>query len=60
MTESQPGARYAIVIDGTVRTHRDLREAAFEAANVLKALSPYAKVIIRDLQTGTEINPQKP
>jgi hypothetical protein len=42
--------------------HRDLREAAFEAAfkaaNVLKALNPYCKV--RDLQTGAEINPQKP
>ena len=60
MTESQPGARYAIVIDGTVRTHRDLREAAFEAANVLKALNPYCKVMIRDLKTGAEIDPQKP
>jgi hypothetical protein len=30
----------------------DKREVAFEAANVLKALSPYAKVVIRDLQTG--------
>jgi hypothetical protein len=58
MIESQTGARYAIVIDGTVRTHRDLREAAFEAANVLKALNPYCKV--SDLHTGAEIDPQKP
>jgi hypothetical protein len=58
MTET--GARYAIVIDGTVRTHRDTREAAFEAANVLQASNPHAKVIIRDLQTGQEIDPQKP
>jgi hypothetical protein len=57
MTET--GARYAIVVDGTVRTHRDRREAAYEAANVLKALSPYAKIVIRDLQTGQEIDPQK-
>jgi hypothetical protein len=56
---AETGARYAIVVDGTVRTHRDRREAAFEAANVLKALSPYSKVIIRDLQTGKEIDPQK-
>ena len=60
MTQSPSGARYAIVVDGTVRTHRDMREAAFEAANVLKALRPYTKVVIRDLQTGAEIDPQKP
>jgi hypothetical protein len=57
MTET--GARYAIVVDGTVRTHRDMREAAFEAANVLKALNPHARVVIRDLQTGQEIDPHK-
>jgi hypothetical protein len=34
MTESR--ARFAIVVDGVVRTHRDTREAALEAANVLR------------------------
>jgi hypothetical protein len=34
---------------------RDTREAALEAANVLKALNPYGKIVIRDLQTGVEI-----
>ncbi len=58
MTESS--ARYAITVDGLVRTHRDSREAAFEAANVLKALRPYTKIVISDLQTGAEIDPQKP
>jgi hypothetical protein len=58
MTES--GARYAITVDGVARTHRDTREAAFEAANVLKALRPYTKVMIRDLLTGAEIDPKKP
>jgi hypothetical protein len=57
MTE---GARYAMVVDGTVRTHRDTREAAIEAANVLKAMHPYSKVTICDLQTGEELDPQKP
>ena len=57
MTE---GARFAIVVDGVVRTHRDTREAALEAANVLKALNPYGKIVIRDLQTGAEIDPQNP
>jgi hypothetical protein len=46
------GARYDISVDGTVRTHGDAQEIAIEAANVLKARSPYSKIVIRDLQTG--------
>ena len=57
MTE---GARYGIIVDGSVRTHRNTREAALEAANVLKAINPSSKVVIRDLRTGAEIDPQKP
>jgi hypothetical protein len=45
-------ARYEISIDGTVRTHRDARKIAIEAADLLKARSPYSKVVIRDLWTG--------
>ncbi len=56
----ETGARYAITVDGVVRTHRDSHEAAFEAANVLKALRPYTKIVISDLQTGAEIDPEKP
>jgi hypothetical protein len=52
--------RYDIVVDGTVRTHRDTREAALEAANVLKAINPSSQIVIRDLRTGKEIDPQKP
>jgi hypothetical protein len=37
------GARYAISIDGTVRTHRDVQEIAIEAANFLKAQNRTAK-----------------
>jgi hypothetical protein len=29
-------ARFAIVVDGVAQTHRDTREAALEAANVLR------------------------
>ncbi len=59
MTE---GARYEISIDGTVRTHRDTREIAIEAANFLKARNPYSKVVIHDLRTSemTEMDPRKP
>jgi len=60
MTQPAPSARYAITVDGVVRTHRDTREPAFEAANFLKTLNPYCKVTIRDLQTDTEIDPQQP
>ena len=49
MTDS---ARYEISVDGVVRTHRDSQDIALEAANVLKACSPYSKVVIRDLSNG--------
>ena len=52
-------ARYAISVDGTLRTHRDTLEAAFEAANVLKACKPHSKVVVRDLQTNEEIDPSE-
>jgi hypothetical protein len=60
MVMTENGARYAITVDGVVRTRRETREAAEEAANVLKALRPYTNVLIRDLQTGVEIDPRKP
>jgi hypothetical protein len=53
-------ARYDIFVDGAVRRHRDTREAALEVTNVLKAINPSSKVVIRDLRTGKEIDPQKP
>ena len=34
---SEDGARYAIIVDGIVRTHRDTLEVALEAASVLNA-----------------------
>jgi hypothetical protein len=40
---SENGARYAIVVDGVVRTHRDTLEVALEAASVLKACHPTAR-----------------
>jgi hypothetical protein len=48
------GARYEISIDGVVRTHRDLREIAVEAATVLKSKNPQSRVVVRDLITGTK------
>jgi hypothetical protein len=48
------GARYEISIDGVVRTHRDLREIAVEAATFLKLRNPPSRVVVRDLITGTK------
>jgi hypothetical protein len=45
-------ARFEISVDGTIRAHRDAREIALEAANVLKACNPNGKVVVRDLSTG--------
>ena len=52
MMKPAEGARYEISVDGTVRIHRDDREIALEAANVLKACNPYSNVVVRDLSTG--------
>jgi len=52
MMKLAEGARYEISVDGTVRAHRDEREIALEAANVLKACHPDSNVVVRDLSTG--------
>ena len=49
------GARYELSIDGVVRTHRDLRDIAVEAATFLKSKNPQSCVVVRDLITGTLI-----
>jgi len=44
-----------ISVDGTARTHRD----TLEAANVLKALNLYSKVLIQGRQTRDKVDLQK-
>jgi hypothetical protein len=46
------GAQFEISIDGTPRTHRDLKALAIEAAELLKRKHPYAAVVVKDLQRG--------
>jgi hypothetical protein len=46
------GAQFEISIDGTTRTHRDLRTLAIEAGELLKRKHPHSAVMVRDLQTG--------
>jgi hypothetical protein len=47
-----PGAQFEISIDGTPRTHRDLKPLAMEAAEYLKRKHPNSAVIVKDLQSG--------
>ena len=47
------GARYEISIDGVVRTHRDIRDVAVEAATFSKSKNPQSRVVVLDLITGT-------
>jgi hypothetical protein len=49
------GSHYEITIDGVGRTNRDTKEIAIEAAKVLKADNPSAKVVVRDRETGEMI-----
>jgi hypothetical protein len=46
------GAQFEVSIDGTPRTHRDLKALAVEAAENLKRKHPYSLVAVKDLQTG--------
>jgi hypothetical protein len=46
------GAQFEVSIDGTPRTHRDLKALAIEAAELLKRKHPYAAVVVKDLQRG--------
>ena len=51
------GAKFEISVDGKVRSNRDVREIAFEAAEYLKVTNPNVRVVVRDLRTNvsTEI-----
>jgi hypothetical protein len=42
-------------IDGIVRTHRDVRDYAIEAARNLQQRQPGAKIVITDLRDGSVV-----
>jgi hypothetical protein len=50
--KTQTGAQFEISIDGTPRTHRDVKAMAIEAAENLKSRHPNSVVVVRDLVTG--------
>jgi hypothetical protein len=50
------GANFEIKVDGIVRTHRDERDTAIEAARSLQQRNPGAKVAITDLRDGAQVS----
>ncbi len=55
-----PGAHFEIKVDGIVRTHRDVRDTAIEAARFLQQRNPNAKIVITDLRDGSTIAHNRP
>jgi len=51
-----PGAQFEIKVDGVVRSHRDFRETAIEAARFLQQRNPNAKIVITDLRDGSNVS----
>ncbi len=50
-----PGAIFEIKVDGVVRSHRDVRETAIEAARFLQQRNPGAKIAVTDLRDGSVV-----
>jgi hypothetical protein len=50
------GARFEISIDGTPRTHRDRKPLAIEAAEHLKRKHPHSTIVVKDLESGGEVD----
>jgi RNase P/RNase MRP subunit POP5 len=53
MTTASRGAHFELKVDGIVRTHRDERDTAIEAARLLQQRIPGAKIVITDLRDGS-------
>jgi hypothetical protein len=49
------GAHFEIKVDGIVRTHRDVRDTAIEAARFLQQRNAGAKILITDLRGGSAV-----
>ena len=55
MTAKTSGAHFEIKVDGIVRTHRDVRDTAVEAARLLQQRNPGAKIEVSDLRNGSQV-----
>jgi hypothetical protein len=55
MTREASGGQFEIKVDGVVRSHRDFRETAIEAARFFQQRLPASKVVITDLRDGSVV-----
>jgi hypothetical protein len=53
MTAAASGAQFEIKVDGVVRSYRDFRETAVEAARFLQQRRPGTKIVITDTRDGS-------
>jgi len=59
-TAPTPGVHFEIKVDGIVRTHRDVRETAIEAARNLQLSTRGAKVVVTALLAGSVVPFDRP
>ena len=50
------GAQFEIKVDGVVRSNRDRRDTAIEAARFLQQRNPGAKITVTDLRDGSVVS----
>ncbi len=53
MSTTPMGAHFEIKVDGMVRSYRDQREAAIDAARVLQVRNPASKITVTDTGHGS-------
>jgi hypothetical protein len=55
MTTTTSGTQFEIKVDGAVRSFRDVRETAIEAARFLLQRNPGAKITVTDTRDGSAV-----
>ncbi len=55
-TREASGGQFEIKVDGVVRSHRDFRETAIEAARFFQQRLPASKVVITDTRDGSNVS----
>ena len=55
MPEINAGACFEIRVDGKVRSYRDDRQTAIDAAIYLKQMHPNSELVVRDTRDGSVV-----
>jgi hypothetical protein len=53
MIQKDIGACFEIIVDGKLRSMRDLKEAAIEAGRYLKQKQPQSEISVRDVRDNS-------